>query len=92
MEDVIEETLRREPLFILRSIQILSKFRTFISVHEFEAEYIDTFDLYTSPLFHCSKLEKAKVLSILPYVKIQQVIEDNIFLGETTISLAQINL
>lgn len=64
MEKEVKETLRRQQLLILTSIQILNKFRTFIGVHEFEEEYIKTFDLYLSPLVHYSKLERANVLSI----------------------------
>lgn len=71
--DRVREILERDSLFIIRSIQILHRFHTFISIYEFQIEYINTFDLDFTPLLHSqSNRQKAQVLSALPYVKVKE--------------------
>lgn len=69
------------PNFRINAIRILHLHKEYISIYQFENEYIEAFNEEFSPLIHCNTAEKAMVLTTLPYVRVKLVKEYNPILG-----------
>jgi len=79
----IRDTYDRDIHFKERILQLVSP--TSVSIYELENFYIETFNLYTSPLKHFTSTQKGIVLSTIPGVQVRSVVDEHPILGRAIV-------
>jgi len=75
----IRDTYDRDSHFKERILQLVSPIS--VSIYKLENVYIETFNLDTSPLSHCTSTQKGIVLSTIPGVQVRSVVDEHPILG-----------
>jgi len=81
----IRKTYERDTYFSRRVQQLVST--TPVSIYELEILYIETFNCYTSPLFHCTATQKGIVLTTIPGVQVRSRIDEHPILGRVIVMM-----
>jgi len=81
----IANTYDRDIYFKERILQLVAP--TSVSIYELENLYIETFNLYASPLIHCTSTQKGIVLSTIPGVQVRSVVDEHPILGRTIVMI-----
>jgi len=75
--------INRDIHFKERIRQLVSA--TSVSIYDLEILYIETFNLDTSPLIHCTRTKKGIVLSNIPGEQVRSVVDEPPILGRAIV-------
>jgi len=81
----IRDIYDRDIHFNERILQLVST--TSVSIYELENVYIETFNLDTSPLIHCTSTQKGIVLSTILGVQVRSVVDKHPILGRAIVMM-----
>lgn len=91
IDSELNKILEHEPEFLICAINILYKHKDYITLYEFEQEYMETYSRMFSPFLHLDNTTKAIILKTLPYVYIKKFQEIHPILGECTILMVKLH-
>lgn len=91
IEVYLEAIYNSDPDFRIRALNILHNNKDYITIYEFENEYMATYNTMFSPLLFYNNKIKGIILNTLPYVGIKEIVEDHPVVGECQIIMVKLH-